>query len=262
MTEKLMQTAYRQMSLYEKLIRHHWEVEKRFPDRVLMTVLVGSQNYELDHANSDIDTFSFLLPTVEQVCFRDSDAGEFELDDGKCIYKDFFATARLLMKPSPNSIEWFLSPIKTFTTEYENVIDDYWLQNPNSLIHTDFHHMLMACAGMSKQLSKRNMNIGKRYAHALRLKNLWESYYGMDISGSDILRFRSEEDRVKALEAKTSGINPTEAERAIHEVDLYFDDLKKTLDLNTTRLKTIEAESKQAVLDLCSAVFKRWKELN
>ena len=43
--------------------RHHDSVCEKADERnvsVIMTVLDGSQNYGLDHARSDIDTFSFV----------------------------------------------------------------------------------------------------------------------------------------------------------------------------------------------------------
>ena len=46
--------------------RHHNAVAHK-GYLVVMTSLVGSQNYDLDHENSDIDTFSLVYPPLQDL---------------------------------------------------------------------------------------------------------------------------------------------------------------------------------------------------
>ena len=48
-------------------VRRHHEIVEQKGYFVVMTSLVGSQNYDLDTEASDIDTFSLILPTLEEL---------------------------------------------------------------------------------------------------------------------------------------------------------------------------------------------------
>lgn len=150
---------------------HHTKV-KALGYETVMTVLIGSQNYNLDNENSDIDTFTFIFPSMNDLAFaHDPVSGEFEVEDGKCMYKDIRLALNLLKKTSPNSIECFIGQYRYFEPKYETVLK-YYLEDEdrlNKMTHCNYNHMLYAIAGMAHQLTKRNMPAGKRFSHALRL---------------------------------------------------------------------------------------------
>ena len=73
-------------------------VEKQY-STVVMTVLVGSQNYNIDHENSDIDTYSFILPSMTSIAANeDPISTTLDLKDGHCNIKDIRVALNLLMK--------------------------------------------------------------------------------------------------------------------------------------------------------------------
>lgn len=158
--------------------RHHWLVRDKGYE-VVMTVLIGSQNYKLDSETSDIDTFTFILPSLEELATaHEPISGEFEVDDGKCMYKDIRLALNLLKKTSPNSIECFIGQYRIFSTRYKKILKKY-LENDelvSKMVHCNYSHMLYAIAGMAHQLTKRNMSAGKRYSHALRLRSMIEIF--------------------------------------------------------------------------------------
>lgn len=189
--------------------RHHNYVLNKAKERnesVIMTVLDGSQNYGLDHDGSDIDTFSFVLPSLENISqLKEPVSTEFWVEDGKCSVKDIRLALNLVIKTSPNSIEWFTSKYQIRNLEYDNLLNKYLNSDTvNKMIRSNYFHMLKACEGMAHQLSKRNMPSGKRYSHALRIIHMWNTFVGKDYH---ILSFRDEESRLKALSAK---LNPDE----------------------------------------------------
>ena len=167
-------------NLLTKVKQHHCTVEERLSSyTVLMTVLIGSNNYHLDGPNSDIDTVSFILPS-----FRDfvtgvaPKSGEWEVNDGKCIYKDLRLAFNLLRKPSPNSIECFTSHYKVYNPLFEKVLesyldDDYTLYY---LTHANYTNMVNAIAGCARGVHGRNMTIGKQFSHILRLHDMLIRY--------------------------------------------------------------------------------------
>lgn len=181
---------------------HHWLVENKGFE-VVMTVLIGSQNYKLDTENSDIDTFSFILPSATDLAVAAAPkSGEFEVEDGKCMYKDIRLALNLLKKTSPNSVECFLGKYRYYNSVYACILEKY-LDNEtilNYMIHCNYSHMLYAMAGMAHQLTKRNMPAGKRYSHALRLYSMSDTF--LDSIQTDYLLELLPRDYQEAFDAK------------------------------------------------------------
>jgi len=166
------------MDVYAAVKRHHELVAER-GYKCLMTVLIGSQNYSLSDEHSDIDTFTFVFPSFEDMAFaREPKSGEFEVEDGKCMYKDIRLALNLLKKASPNSVECFIGQYRYFEPHYADVLKKYLWNDTymNDMVHCNYSHMLYAIAGMSHQLTKRNMPAGKRYSHALRMSDMMDTY--------------------------------------------------------------------------------------
>ena len=185
--------THKQIMEYIKI--HHLQVEKTLSCPVIMTMLIGSQNYKLDNETSDIDTFSLVLPSRANLSIAsDPAAGEFEVNDGKCMYKDIRVALNLLKKTSPNSIEMFRSKYMLVNEDYLKVVDKFLGDEAimSYIIHCNYNHMLSAMAGMAHQLTVRNMPAGKRYSHALRLLsmsdvflNKWDTREILDIKDVD-----------------------------------------------------------------------------
>jgi len=167
-------------------VKHHHRLVEDKGFEVVMTVLIGSQNYGLDTENSDIDTFSFILPSATDLAVAAAPkSGEFEVEDGKCMYKDIRLALNLLKKTSPNSVECFLGKYRYYNPVYADILEKY-LDNEtilNYMIHCNYSHMLYAMAGMAHQLTKRNMPAGKRYSHALRLYSMSDTFFDSIQSG-------------------------------------------------------------------------------
>ena len=171
---------------------------------IVMTSLVGSQNYDLDHKNSDIDTFSLVYPPLNDLAkAKEPYAGMFELDDGHCEIKDIRLALNLLRKTSPNSVEYFTSKYKIYNPKFEEILNSYLDDNTKlwNMIHCNYEHMLYAMAGMAHQLTKRNMPPGKRFAHALRLDNMYYHFMNSP-NATAVLEMRMGGDRDLALAAK------------------------------------------------------------
>ena len=194
------------MDILDKVAAHHKLVEEHYSNyTVIFTSLHGSQNYGLSTANSDIDTCSFILPSLMDFIRGEPPiSAEFECDDGKCVVKDLRLAFNLLRKPSPNSIEWFITPYKYYNSKYENHLK-YILENEMAvfiLTHANFRNMLDAIDGTAKGLRGRNMTTGKKASHIIRLKHLARQYMTSDKAFSYLKL--NDIDRDAALFAKTS----------------------------------------------------------
>ena len=192
------------MSIMEHVEAHHNKVINLRGGEVVMTSLIGSQNYGLDTDTSDYDTFSLVLPSFEDLAFaKDPAAGEFEVEDGKCIYKDIRVALNLLKKPSPNSLEVFFSNYIYINPLYIDIFNNYLNYPPHAqyMMHCNYQHMIDACTGMSKQLAKRNMPSGKKLAHAIRMKNMLP-YYLDNLYAKDLFKIHDEDDLLLAQAVK------------------------------------------------------------
>lgn len=233
---------------------------------VVMTSLVGSQNYDLDHKNSDIDTFSLVYPPLQHLANAEAPYARcYVLNDGHAEVKDIRLALNLLQKPSPNSVEYFTSKYKIYNPNFEAILREYLDDNTKlwHMIHCDYHHMLYAMAGMAHQLHKRNMPAGKSFAHAIRLDDMFYHFFNSK-NASSILEFRAGGDRDLALAAKldTNKENNEayrrECEQIANKLDKYRDNFK-----STNEIEQIEQFGKALINSFQWKLFKQYlKETN
>lgn len=220
-------------------VRHHHETAQAHGYLVVMTSLVGSQNYDLDHENSDIDTFSLVFPPLGDIAIaKEPYAGMFEVEDGHCEIKDIRLALNLLRKTSPNSVEYFTSKYKVYNPAFEPILKEYLNDNTKlwNMIHCNYSHMLYAIAGMAHQLTKRNMPAGKRFAHALRLDNM-QYHFLRSVNAVAVLEMRMGGDRDLAFAAKLN----TNTEHD-DEYNLMCEEIAEKLDTLRDNFKLTEEQ--------------------
>lgn len=174
--------------------KHNWleaNKEKYGIEHIVMSVLIGSQNYFLNSKESDVDVYSIVFPPFLNF-IKDTKliSFEHEFEDGsKIAVKDIRLMFNLLRKPSPNSVECFVSHYKIFNPLYDTVLT-YYLQDDDLLYyltHANFSNMVNAIAGCAYGLHGRNMTIGKKYAHVLRLHDMLIKYLDINCRPSEYL---------------------------------------------------------------------------
>lgn len=216
-------------------VRCHHEAVAAQGYMVVMTSLVGSQNYDLDHKGSDIDTFSLVFPPLHDLAYaKNPYAGMFEYVDGHCEIKDIRLALDLLRKTSPNSVEYFASKYKIYNPIFEPILKNYLNDNTKlwHMLHCNYQHMLYAMAGMARQLIKRNMSPGKRFAHSIRLDDMY--YHFMNsYNANAIIELRAGGDCDLALKVKldTSGEYDLEYNEQCEQLANKLDNIKQTFVL-------------------------------
>lgn len=231
-------------------VQHHHECVENLGYVVVMTSLIGSQNYGLDDEHSDIDTFSLIMPTFEDLALaREPKSSEFEVEDGKCMYKDIRLALNLLKKASPNSIEIFTSYFIYINPQYRNLINSYLKETSlNMMIHCNYSHMLYACAGMTHQLTKRNMPAGKRYSHAMRLEELVSKYCDYTVPTSHLLKMTNTEEAL-AAKRNTLGRSDEWYNKRCEDIALYLDIFKNNFELGEKE-RNIEKFGNNLIINL------------
>ena len=178
----------------DALKRHHEQV-KTFGFVPVMTMLAGSQNYGLDTEKSDYDTYTFVLPSLRELAtLCEPVSTKFEDDLGHINIKDIRLALNLLKNSSPNSVEWFASQYRLVEPEYKPLFD----RITRRVLRCNVKHMMDAVGGLARQLQSRNMPVGKRLSHILRMECMANRYFDVnaDVLGLD------EPERQLALQAK------------------------------------------------------------
>ena len=239
--------------------RHHNAVANK-GYLVVMTSLVGSQNYDLDHEGSDVDTFSLVFPPLNDLAqAKEPYAGMFEFEGGHCEVKDMRLALNLLKKTSPNSVEYFTSKYKVYNPLFEDVLKEYLDDNAKlwHMVHCNYEHMLYAMAGMAHQLTKRNMPAGKRFAHALRLDDMYYHYMNSP-NATAVLELRMGGDRDVALAAKlnTDETKDTEYNEQTEQLAARMDRYKEAF----VKDKTVELVEEKGMALVNSFQWKLFKK--
>jgi predicted nucleotidyltransferase len=226
-----------------------------------MTSLVGSQNYDLDDKDSDIDTFSFVFPPLGDIAIaKEPEAWMFELEDGHCEVKDIRRALNLLKKASPNSVEYFASKYKIYNPIFEAILKDYLDDNTKlwHMIHCDYEHMLKAIAGMASQLTTRNMPAGKRFSHAIRLDDMCYHFMKSYNAGA-VLELRAGGDRELAFIAKRDTEHEDDYDEQCTQMALKLDIYKDTFRI-TDEQERIQQYGLSLIDSFQWKLFKKYLE--
>lgn len=235
------------MKDWMQAVEYHHSFVKSLADehgdyQVIFTALIGSQNYGLESENSDVDTFSIVLPTYFDF-ISETNLISFETDalDGKCVVKDFRLMMNLLRKTSPNSVEVFASKYKAFEPEYKNIENAFFNEDMLfHLTHANYRNMVNAICGLAHQVHGRNMTEGKRYSHILRMAEMYEQFMN-NPRADQILSFRFGGARDMARVAKfgqTSDYDEyykSDGERICNELKEHADTFEETNEIRSTQ---------------------------
>lgn len=231
---------------------------------VLFTALVGSQNYGLATEASDVDTYSFVLPSYDNFLLDKKIPNyEIQLDDGsKACVKDIRLFCHLLKQSNPNSIECILSNYIIFNPDYEEVLKEYLYDDTllYYIVHCNSSSMLNAIAGTILGLHGRNMTPGKKYSHMIRLMDLCNKYIDKEENIRNYLKLYDED--IELARSAKAGNEPHVTEEfcvliAKHDAVL-IDDLKLRYKPN----KSEEAFGQMLIDNMQCAIMSRFLELN
>ena len=232
----------------EAVKRHHIAVKEKYGEGVVFTALVGSQNYGLAHNGSDIDTYTFVLPSIESMAkIQMPTSSQFNVEDGICSVKDLRVAMNLLAKTTPNSLEWFCSKYKVYEKEYQDLLEEFMNPMLNDYVHASYKYMLEAAAGMIHQIGTRNMPEGKKYSHALRIRNLWNNFI-QNKSPDSLLDFEKADERLEAFAAK---LDPEPEGKYLEKINKVDEEIKaiKSGFVMTPEMKARQEKSLAVVRD-------------
>lgn len=161
--------------IMERVSQHHqaaWDYVEKKGGYIIGTFLHGSQNYNLDTAESDVDTISIYVPTVDFAIVNSPRNHQLIMDDRSnehCTIKDIRNYVNELLKSNPNAIELLYTKYSIYIWDFKYFIDKkekFLKYNPSSFFN--------AADGMAFSYLKRCDEKGVRnfYRIAIMLNNV------------------------------------------------------------------------------------------
>ena len=228
-----------------KRIKEHYEIAKK-SHRVLGVFLQGSQNYNLDYADSDVDSKAILMPSFEDICLNKQPVSTtMILDNDEHIdLKDIRLMFQNFKKQNINFVEILFTKFFVINPMYQKLWDRL-TDNREKIVKYDIHKSLDCICGMSMQkvkalthpypsLIKTIKKFGydpKQLHHIIRLNNFIKSYLGKELY-SDCLISSNREYMINVKQGKTHNLKQAKesAKRISEETYSISKEYKQTND--------------------------------
>lgn len=160
--------------IMERVSQHHqaaWDYVEKKSGYIIGTFLHGSQNYNLDTTESDVDTVSIYVPTVDFAIVNSPKNHQLIMDDGSnehCTIKDIRNYVNELLKSNPNAIELLYTKYSIYIWEFK-----YFIANREKFLKYNPSSFFDAADGMAFSYLKRCDEKGVRnfYRIAIMLNN-------------------------------------------------------------------------------------------
>jgi len=161
------------MSYIDSLLADVEFVKEKHPSYdVLGVFLYGSQNYNLDTDDSDVDSVVVLIPSIKSLLCEKEVSTTYELEDHHIVVKDLKAFNKNLLTLSPMAVEPLFAQWEWINDKYRYIYQNYY--------HNYAQKIAMSCPAvfynkvraMIKAMARRDSLTGKQYIHCCRLVRL------------------------------------------------------------------------------------------
>ena len=161
--------------IMERVNQHHqaaWDYVEKKGGYIIGTFLHGSQNYNLDTIESDVDTVSIYVPTVDFAIVNSPKNHQLIMEDGSnehCTIKDIRNYANELLKSNPNAIELLYTKYSIYIWDFK-----YFIANREKFLKYNPSSFFDAADGLAFNYLKRCDEKGVRnfYRIAIMLNNV------------------------------------------------------------------------------------------
>ena len=207
--------------IFKTLKEHEEYVRAYYPTTTILgTFLYGSQNYQIDTPESDVDTITILIPSFEDLVFGEYVSKELIMPAGThehCIVKDIREIVKQWKKQSLNFLEilftdyYILNP--TFQKEWDEI-----LKEREFIARMDLNKAIKAIYGQAKHTYLQDKTDKKKQANALRMffflqdLPLWKPYKECMTSHHELV-----------YKVKTGECESPYKENFIYQLDMLMD---------------------------------------
>lgn len=205
--------------IMERVSQHHQAaldyVEKK-GGYIIGTFLHGSQNYNLDTEESDIDTVSIYVPTVDFAIVNSPKNHQLIMEDGSnehCTIKDIRNYINELLKSNPNAIELLYTEYSLYLHEFK-----YFISNREKFLKYNSSLFFNAADRMAYNYLKRCDEKGVRNFY--RISTMLNNISSNNINNPYLLTDEQREDVFYTARA---------AEKEYGDLGKFFSDMKDFL---------------------------------
>lgn len=110
-------SATKQYHIQQQLLQYKTQLTEQ-GYQVIGLFLYGSQNYQMDTLQSDIDAVAVIIPTVDDFAWQKATEKTLHTETGDIRIKDVRRFAAQLLKGNYSSLEWLLTPYKVVDANY------------------------------------------------------------------------------------------------------------------------------------------------
>lgn len=170
----------------QQRVEEHFDfVCQHYPkEQILGVFLYGSQNYDLDCFNSDVDTKAIYIPTFEEVVFNKPISTQLNLDnDEHCEVKDIREFINCLYKQNINFVEVLFTQYFVLNPAFEDIWMNNFIKHRETIarynIHKAIHSMSHQASHTLQQAEaqiRNGINPCKKVANAARLVYFLQRY--------------------------------------------------------------------------------------
>lgn len=144
---------------------------------ILGIFLYGSQNYQCDLKNSDIDTKAIYVPSKEEAIFDKPRIREYRLPNGEhCELMDVRHFVNNLKKQNINFVEVLYTKYYWLNPVYDVVWINRFLKYRDLISHYDMRRCISGISGQAKHTLSQNPYNGKKVGNGLRLMYFLSHY--------------------------------------------------------------------------------------
>ena len=242
--------------IFKQLEKHRQAViEYGIPENQILGIfLYGSQNYNCDTVNSDVDSKAIIIPTYHDLCCGSPVIKELHLDNGEhCEIKDIREMVKMWRKQNINFLEIFYTKYCLINTIYKDIWESQFICNREIICQYNIAYAVKSVVGQVLHTIKQNPNDNKKLANGWRLNIFLKNLYA-GINYGDCITL-SEKDRQYFILLKNGSVQIS-ADKLLDDIVLNGNKVLQNIDDNPLYDKEFIDEKifNQGIINLCRAL--------
>ena len=148
-------------------------VEDKYPNYdVLGAFLYGSQNYNLDTENSDVDSIVVIIQSIKSLLYEKEVRTTYEMADHHIVVKDLKAFNKNLLTLSPTAVEPLFAQLKWINDKYKYIYQKFYHDNAQKIAMSCPVILYDKVRAMIKSMARKESLTGKQYVLCKRMIRL------------------------------------------------------------------------------------------
>lgn len=197
------------MNIQERVNDHYKYAVSKYGEHILGVFLYGSQNYNIDTEDSDIDTKAIYIPTLDEIAAGAAPISkELTVGDtgGHIEIKDIRLMCQMWKKQNMNFLEILYTKYFVLNPKYEDIFNQTFKLYRSNISAYNVHQMIQSTIGQIKSTMKQAMAastdpaaVGKKIANCFRLCFFCNDFLDYDLTHYQDAMYISDELRTSLL---------------------------------------------------------------